>query len=332
MPSTTRFQKAIGARALGLIAGLAVAASAFADVVPLYRVELTTGETLQNVAIVSETDEFVTIAHPVLGNVTLARSGIATMTETSSADAPPAPAVAPPAPPEPDPEPAAAAPVEEEEESPWSGYADLGLTGTEGNTETINLRTAAGVRRETEETIFRVDGKYRLSTDRGDKSANQAIGSAGYEWLLPNSPWGFFVEGIVEYDEFKDYDLRLDLLGGVTYEFIKTDSTLLKGRAGAGVYREFGAPDEEWTPQGVLGLRFEHAFNERTKFVAYTDWYPSFEDLHDFRLISGAGVEVALNDDKSLLFKAGVEDRFDNRPGDAEPHDIDFYVTLGFTW
>ncbi len=314
-----------------LAAGLCATSIAYAEPVALYRIDLTTGESLQNVAIISETDEFITIAHPVLGNVTLARSGIAQMAHTGTAPETPAPET--PAPPPPPPEPAPAAPaVEDEETSPWSGYADLGLAGTAGNTQTLTLRAAAGVKRETEESILRIDGRYRLNTDSGDKTANQAIGSARHDWLLPGSPWGFFVEALLEYDEFKDYDLRLDLLGGVTYEFIKNDTTLLVGQAGVGAYNEFGAPDEEWTPQGLLGLRLEHAFNDRTKWVAYGNYYPSFTDLGDYRIIAGTNIEVALNEDKSLYLKAGVEDRYSSEGGGDNPNDVDFYVTLGVAW
>lgn len=318
------------------IAGLWLAAGAWAQPVKLFRVDLATGESLQNVAIVSETDEFVTLAHPVLGNITLARTGISAMTQTGVAEETPAPAVVPPAPP---PAPAAepaAAPAPAPEEKPdyplWTGYADLGLAGTEGNTETINLRTGVGVKRETENTTLTIDGRYRLSTDRGDTTSNQALGNARFDYRIPDSRWGFFGEGKIEYDEFKDFDLRLDLLGGVTYAFIRNDTTSLVGRAGVGVYREFGSQEDEWVPQGVLGLRFEHAFNDRTKFIAYSDYFPSFEDLDDFRVISGAGIEVALNEKKSLVLKAGVEDRYDNQPGDAEEHDIDFFVLLGVVW
>lgn len=318
------------------IAGLWLAAGAWAQSVPLYRVDLATGESLQNVAIVSQTDDFVTLAHPVLGNITLARTGISAMTQTGMAEDTPAPAVAPPPPPPaPAPEPAAeAAPAPEAapDYPLWTGYADLGLAGTEGNTETINLRTGVGVKRETENTTLTIDGRYRLSTDRGDTTSNQALGNARFDYRIPDSRWGFFGEGKIEYDEFKDFDLRLDLLGGVTYAFIRNDTTSLVGRAGAGVYREFGGPEDEWTPQGVLGLRFEHAFNDRTKFIAYSDYFPSFEDIDDFRVISGAGIEVALNEKKSLMLKAGVEDRYDNQPGTAEEHDIDFFITLGVVW
>lgn len=326
----------IRSAALGaaLCAGLAMAASALAQPVTLYRVDLATGESLQNVAIVSETADFVTLAHPVLGNVTLARTAIASMTQTGATEAPPAPAVLPPPPPAA--APAEAAPAEAPPPEPefplWSGYADLGLSGSEGNTETLSMRAAAGVKRETEQTTWTIDGRYRLNTDRGDRTANQVIGQTRYDWRIPDSRWGLFGEGIVEYDEFKDFDLRLDLIGGVTYAFIRNDTTSLVGRAGAGVYREFGGVDDEWTPQGVLGLRLEHAFSDRTKLVAYSDYFPSFEDLDDFRVISGVAVEVALNETKSLMLKAGVEDRYDNQPGTAEEHDIDFYVTLGVTW
>lgn len=318
------------AKALILSSGLA-ASGAFAQPVALYTIQLTTGETLQNVAIVSETDEFITIAHPVLGNVTLARSGIASTAHTGNAPEVPAPETPAP-PPAPVPE-DAPPPVEpEEEKGPWSGYADLGLAGTAGNTETLTMRAAAGVKRETEETIFRADARYRLNTDSGNTTANQAIGSVRHDWLLPGSPWGLFVEALLEYDEFKDFDFRLDLLGGLTYEFIANDTTRLVGQAGVGAYNEFGAPDEEWTPQGLVGLRLEHAFNDRTKWIAYGNYYPSFFDIADYRIIAGTNIEVALNEDKSLFLKAGVEDRYSSEGGGDSPHDVDFYVTLGVAW
>lgn len=331
MPIAARSNVARRAPLLASLAGLTLSAAVLAQPTTFYTLDLVSGESLRNVAVVEESGESVTVYHPLLGVITIPRANIASMAVVSSGPKPDAMIEAEQAaraetpPPEPEPEPAA-----DEPKSPWSGYVDLGIAGSEGNTETFAARAAAGVRRETEETIFQINARYRLKTSRGDREENAFDANVRHDWLIPDSPWGFFAEGLFDYDEFKDYDFRIDLVGGVTYEFIKTDTTSLVGRAGAGASREFGGPDDEWKPIAVFGLRFEHEFNDRVKFVAFGDYYPDISDWEDFRVISGAHIEVGLNESGSLVMKAGVQDTYDSKPGNAEKHDLDYYLTLGF--
>jgi putative salt-induced outer membrane protein YdiY len=133
---------------------------------------------------------------------------------------------------------------------------------------------------------------------------------------------------MLEYDEFKAFDLRLSVSGGLGNHFIKTETTTLTGRLGAGTSHEFGGPDDAWVPEGNLGTDFEYKISRLQKFKLIADYYPSWEDFRDYRLVSNAYWEILLDDDTNLSLKIGAVDRYDNTPNGAKANDIDYFVTL----
>jgi hypothetical protein len=59
-----------------------------------------------------------------------------------------------------------------------------------------------------------------------------------------------------------------------------------------------------------------------------SDYYPAWEDFHDYRLVTNAYWEILLDDQTNLSLKLGAVDRYDSTPNGALPNDIDYFVTL----
>lgn len=244
-----------------------------------------------------------------------------------------APPQAPPAPEGQPAEPAPAPPQEKHWSEGWSGSVDLGITGAEGNTTNFNFRGAVGARRTTDFFDTKLSFVYSFKSDDGNDTENKAVFDARNDWLFRDSPWRLFVLGSLEYDQFKDYDLRLSLFAGAGYEIIKDDATLLVGRLGAGVSREFGGSDDTWTPEALLGADFERKVAPNQKVFATVDLFPSLDDFPAYRFNAKAGYEILLDEQSKLLLKLGIEDQYDSTPGDGfHRNDLTYFVTLGWAF
>ncbi|MEL7472748.1 MAG: DUF481 domain-containing protein [Planctomycetota bacterium] len=212
----------------------------------------------------------------------------------------------------------------------WDATAELGITGSSGNNDRLNVIALAGIERK---TIYMETGfglLYTYATEEGDETENRFRATAKNDWLLPDSKWRYYARGLYELDEFQDWDYRVRLSGGVGYEVIDTDETLFVLRAGAGVLREFGGDGNRWIPEGNLGYDFEHQLNDRASLESVFDYYPAFTEISEYRIEFSAGLKVDVSEDGGLYLSIGVLDRYDSQPGDGfKRNDIDYYVTLG---
>lgn len=210
---------------------------------------------------------------------------------------------------------------------PWEGSVELGLSGTEGNSETFNVRFGLKAKHKTEHLVRTLEVTSIQKTAAGATTANTALIDGRIEWPMPASRWNYYIHGLAEYDQFKAFDYRLSADTGLGYEFIQTEWTMLTGRAGLSASREIGGPDDETNPEVAFGGEFKHKFNEMHSISGKVDYYPNVTDFSDFRLNSQAGWEIALSKAWGLSLKLSVIDRYDSTPQGARPNDLD-YSTL----
>lgn len=210
----------------------------------------------------------------------------------------------------------------------WCGAMELGLNGSEGNSQNFNFRYALGLKRKTDDNIFTFDLLYTLATINDIRTQNRLFMMGRDEWYLGGTQWGYFVDGSAEYDEFKAFDLRIATHAGVTYKFIDSGPTLLKGRAGAGISREFGGPNDDWIPELLFGGDWEHKVSDTCKVFASADFFPNITDLNDYRLQLTAGLEACLSMDHNLHLKLGIQDLYDSTPEGRRPNDLFYFITL----
>ena len=211
--------------------------------------------------------------------------------------------------------------------SPWSGALELGLNGSEGNTQILKIRVGADLKYDTPDDVFMLNGWYGLARQNGIQNENKALLTARNEMPIDDR-WGWYVQGQLEYDEFRAVDWRIALHTGLTYTIIKNADTLLKVRAGAGAAREFGGPSDNWLPEAQFGFDFEQKLTERTKFILAADYYPDISDWARFRIRARSAIEIMLDPELNLCARFGVQERYDSRPGPSKRNDLDYFVTL----
>lgn len=215
----------------------------------------------------------------------------------------------------------------------WTGSAALGLNGADGNTERISFRAEAGGKRTVEayETSFNL--LYTYGRENSRETENRFEGGLRNDWLFKDSPWRLFALAKYEYDNFQDWDHRVSAFVGPAYEFLKTDTTFLLGRVGAGVSREFGGEDNTWTPEGLIGADFEHKFSDRQKLTASADFYPALDDFGPYRFTAKGAYEILVDPSNGLTLRLGVEDRYDSTPGEGfKRNDITYFALLAWNF
>ncbi len=211
---------------------------------------------------------------------------------------------------------------------PWEGSVELGLSGTEGNSQTFNVRAGVNARHKTEflaQTLQIVS--IQKSAD-GVTTSNTAFMDGRLEWPMPQSKWNYYLHSLVEHDQFKAFDYRVSADTGLGYEFIQRDVTTLLGRAGLSASNEIGGPETAVIPELAFGGEFKHKFNPTHSINAKLDYFPNVTDFNDFRLNSQAGWEIALSSVWGLSLKFSVIDRYDSTPQGRRPNDLDYSTLL----
>jgi putative salt-induced outer membrane protein YdiY len=206
----------------------------------------------------------------------------------------------------------------------------LGLNGSEGNSSSLSFRVGAGLERIAPDLETRVSGLYTRASDSGTVSQSRAELNARNDWLSETSPWGFFLQGRAEFDEFQDWDWRTSAVLGPSYQLIKNDRTSLRLRAGAGVAREFGGGRNNLIPEALAGFDLQHALTDRQRLFLSTELLPSLDNLGDYRASNKLGYEMDITEDSKATIRLGIDHRYDsNAPSDRDSNDIDFFATLG---
>ena len=211
----------------------------------------------------------------------------------------------------------------------WSFGTELGINGSEGNAQAFSILAGGTIKRETDLHTLEWDVKYGKTQTGGIKTQHFALSNSRWDVKL-DSIWQLYNKNVFEFDEFKAFDVRLVLSGGLTRNVIKTDLTTFSGRFGAGASREYGGGDEEWVPEANFGIDFEHQLTKKQKLKLVTDYYPAWEEVNDFRLVADAHWEIMIDEASNLSLKLGAIDRYDSTPNGprTERHRLLCHATL----
>ena len=210
----------------------------------------------------------------------------------------------------------------------WDGNIQFGLNGSEGNAESFSMRSGFELSRETARTNWDIDLTYAKTDQNGIETQHNALLWSNWDYKLANPRWSWFTKFGLEYDEFKNFDLRLSASTGLGYLLVDTPRTQFRPRFGFGVSHEIGGSNDDVVPEAVFGFDFAHKFNEFNSFNVVHDYYPDWSDFANFRQVTDAGWEILLNQTNGLSLKIGVIHRYDSTPEGAEKSDVDYSVLL----
>jgi putative salt-induced outer membrane protein YdiY len=210
----------------------------------------------------------------------------------------------------------------------WSGSLSMGLNGTEGNSQSFNVRVGWNAKWKTPMHVITCNGDYHRTTNHSTETANRALLDTRYERLFKDSPWTCYTHGTGDYDSFQPYVVRVTSDTGVGYRFIKNETTSLLGRFGAGFSHEMEGANRTYKPEFLFGGDFEHRFTPRHKLTFSAEYTPDIVLWREYRLKTKASWEVLLDSELNLSLQVNVLDRYNNDAQGAKPNDLDYSVVL----
>jgi putative salt-induced outer membrane protein YdiY len=211
----------------------------------------------------------------------------------------------------------------------WDGSFNLGLDGSEGNTEAFNFRFALNATRKTEFSIITANLDYKKQTSFTQPTADRLYFDGRCERLITQTRWSYFFHETIEYDRSQPFNVRDTSDAGLGYRLIKTDLTTLIGRFGGGFSHEYGGPEDgEYTPEAVFGLQLECQLNKRHKLLGIVEYAPDVADFLRYRIRTQAALEMLLNEKGNLGLRMGVLERYNSVPNGARPNDLDYALML----
>ncbi|MEM1331241.1 MAG: DUF481 domain-containing protein [Planctomycetota bacterium] len=211
----------------------------------------------------------------------------------------------------------------------WDGDVEIGLNGSEGNTEELDFRIAVNFEKDGPRYDFKWTNVYNYGTEDSDETDNDFTSRFRADRKFEDSKWRAFGEGSFEFDEFESWDTRTSIHAGPAYEFINNDKYFLLGRAGAGVFRETGSSRNEWVPEALLGADFNWQVTERQKLESSATYYPSLQDFSEFRFLLIAGYSILVDPEVNMTLRIGIEDEYESDPDEGfKRNDLDYYAVL----
>ncbi|MEZ6209625.1 MAG: DUF481 domain-containing protein [Phycisphaerales bacterium] len=302
-------------RVLGLGLMLGVGTVAWGVETPI---RLSTGEVMQ-VDVIEANAETIKFVHPVLGEMTVARSAV----EILDAEAGDAVAAMERAAEEPEP------PAEEAPKSPWKTKITAGGALTDGNSETASIHAGVVVTRETERMATKFDAAYFYAENGGERSENRFTAGVQNDWLNPGSKWFYFARARFDSDEFQSWDTRVSAHGGIGYRLFEDDPFKLNLRAGAGATKEFGSDNDEIRPEALLGLDGSWKISEKSSLVFDSTIYPDLKNTGEYRTLSNAGYSILLDEKTNLSLTAGLQHEYQSEVDSGREHsDVRLFAGL----
>lgn len=215
----------------------------------------------------------------------------------------------------------------------WKRSVRVGFNTSSGNTENTNLNLQFHTNRKSKKYSTKLSSVYRFATRNGIDSQNRLDVDFRHEWLAPEgSKIGWWTTASLEIDEFQDWDYRIAAHGGISYQFIKNDTTNFKGRTGFGGSQTFGGTTDDFRPEAlVTGLDLRHKINEVMNVEAGTEYFVDVSEVSRDRLNNHVKWNILLDKESNMNLQFRLTHKYDSQPGgNKDPNDLYFDITVGW--
>ena len=253
-------------------------------------------------AVVEQSGEHITLQHAVFGNLIIPRERIASLQLNGGAQSAT------------DSETSAQAATPEGTHwlSGWKRSASVGINGTSGRSDDLKISAGLKANYQDEHKRWAAETRYYRNSADGALTDHSVFASLRRDWLQPESPWFSFAHGRIDFDEFKNWDYRIGLDGGLGYTFIQTGNYRLLGRAGLGASHTFGGLRDEFTPEAPLGLEVDWKINDRQQFAFSNTLYPNLRDKGELRNQTTMDWRYLIDQDAGLSLKISLFNEYDS--------------------
>jgi hypothetical protein len=99
----------------------------------------------------------------------------------------------------------------------------------------------------------------------------------------------------------------------------------------SGGRQDFGGPDTDFRPEGVLELEASQKLSDRQTINGRIEIVPNFESS-EYRVNSRANWSIVIDPESNLSLRVGADIRYDSGSRSNENTDIDYFMTLGWSF
>lgn len=204
----------------------------------------------------------------------------------------------------------------------------LGVTMTDGNSDTLLTTASALHDRKREDYTLRLGLDFAYSEDQDVKTTENIKGVVDYRYLVSERAY-VFGNLTALHDDIADVEYRVVLSAGPGYYLMKDDRATLGVEAGpAYVIEEVGGEENDDLALR-FGERYDRQLSPTAKCWQALEYLPIVDDFDDYLLNSEIGVEAAINSSVSL--RLVVKNAYDSTPAvDREKSDTTVIGALAY--
>lgn len=214
-----------------------------------------------------------------------------------------------------------------------SGYVNIGLRATNGNTDSESYFGAGEFVARTQTNRYTIGASATYAEEDGETSANEKRAYARYDHFV-SERWYVNTNMSFLRDEFKDLRLRSTLGAGMGFQALETEDTKLDVELGGSYIREDykdADDDSSVAARWALGFSQELFDDGMTLFHDHELFKGVGEDNALFLAYTRTGVRFPLM--AGLNGTAQVNYDYDDNPqGDNAYADTTYLFTLGYTF
>ncbi len=217
----------------------------------------------------------------------------------------------------------------------WTGVADLGLSLSRGNSETLIYTAGINAARSTSRD--KISTYFTLLNSRskfdGEKKTTADAKRGGIRYDLNITPRVFaFGSADLENDKFQKLDLRLVLAAGFGYKVKKIETTSFDVFGGGAYNKEIYQEDIRRNSSEILiGEESTHKLRGRSAFAQRAVLYPNLKDRGEYRFAFDSSIVTALSN--VFSWQLTLSDRYiSNPPFSLKKNDLLLTTGLRFTF
>ena len=215
----------------------------------------------------------------------------------------------------------------------WSYNASLDITGKKGNSDQFSAAVKLGATLASKEDTL----KFYASLDKSNKNnvdtSDEMIFGSEYTAYFTD-PWGWYVRGEIERDDFENLDLRTLVGAGLNYRVFNEETHSLELRSGLGYRHEsFNDGTTEESPTLDFGLDHKWKFVDWAEMTNKLTYTPAISDFADYLITHDSGVNIPIGFSDYWNLRFGLRNDYKSLPANGRKHlDSSYYSRLQLKW
>jgi putative salt-induced outer membrane protein len=223
--------------------------------------------------------------------------------------------------------------AEDVEEAPpaWHHQVELGASGTSGNTQGNQYHAGYSTDYADDRDTWKFISAFDRAESNNELTAKRSYADLKKEWLWPENPWFGFSQGRYDNDDFKDWQYRFSLSGGIGYQHYKDDDGYIASRMGIGGNISRGDDYDVSTPELILALDANWHINQIQAFDFTTAFYPDLDNTGEYRNLTAINWTIKITEESRLALKLGLTNEYNSSAEEGTDHN-DFTYNFSLAW